>query len=478
MTNRDNLSALLLLGSGICLFALWIPFSPQHSPFFIRDAWENMLYGLYIAHGKEAYQDFGSNHLPGVYLWIGWLARLFRQQHALPSTEAFLNMHRIAFLAMGLFQSLSLFVAFRQLRYSTWLSTAGSLLLVGIGFRFFNTQLPLTETLLPFLFVLAPILILNPSPAVLPFLFFGLFFGLTTALPILFLGIYFAFHFRKIFSVAISITLLGVALCSLFFIDLSQIYFFSVELNRHFWNPSQLFTGLREHFSAAALTQNPLALVPTTLLLSCFVRTHHRLRFMALCFLCSWLMLWRNSFGEKTYAIIGINIGLILLFISQHRVISNAIARPLKRVEATLFLLFIGSLFLFSKSLLPTPAHPTRAAAFDEANLCHLGETGNCRCLLIGAFYHEIFMQQDIEPCQGQSLWMWLQSANTKTLLDLQQKVANPKVAFLLFGDEENEHYAFPMAMYQKITQGGDHHCLNVESQFTGPFKAKWLCFR
>jgi hypothetical protein len=493
---------LLLLTLGLLKLNYW---QDAKTPYFnTADPIENVLYAYYSSQGWIAYREFFSNHLPGVYHLLGWWFSLVGIADLTPSLKLF---HKAVFYASFLvvlwqlsWTAGTFFILFR----SVTLSLIAAAALLSWVYQEINFLVPLSETMISVMFMPIPFLtwqILNTKDEelrfrlavllALPWSFFSVWLGLTAA-PSSFLvalvswsvllGVKPGFgKFRHPLFLGSLLLVLGVGLLSLLKTDPAQMYFFNVPFNKPLAPTKSIVEQIydnviyqmgfewsgREWFMRmfpATLILLGLSLVA---LLVAELRKRPSSRWQVFSRFAVWTLLilfaaafslWRHYVGYKTYALLGINFGLLILVLSAVR---NQVWTPgtnpinfklgwfgFGNGKAMLVLAVILSVTIISfhrrinrklnKSIRPifVTELETRQREIEwrRKKICgiHDGPSSDCACVRTTTFNPGDFLILNVKQCQPWGVWIPLFPYDPWSMDSFRRDVADPKVAFVV----------------------------------------------
>jgi hypothetical protein len=137
---------------------------------------------------------------------------------------------------------------------------------------------------------------------------------------------------------------------------------------------------------------------------------------------------WRANAGYKFAPLFGLTLGVIFLALSHFpprwRPKSNLWLVPL-------WLLALGQIMFLQAATPDTKQREHRNAAFEVAKVCHLGETGDCRCVQGTVWGPQIFLLNDMRPCPNRFMTLYAVAGVHPILRRwISEDAHNPAVAF------------------------------------------------
>ena len=485
---------------------------PEKAPFAVVDAFENMLYGYYVANGWIAYRDFVSNHLPGVYFYLAAFFRAFSLHATPPSLELFSALQSTSYFATSFAQATLLYLGLRLLQFSRLIAVIAIFVVLYVLDSTFQYYYPFSETILTALYVIWPILVFKMycntvmrvrSAFILagPFLALSIWLGLTLA-PTTLLSAASAvlillserkkllFEFKEFpffYVVGSFITIIVVG--SIFrFSDISGLYFYNVTFNiSQSPDRAAIFSNLLSHYKFDWLGREPLLLTlpATSILLSlCFFLRFFSLKqnksnikqnylFLFLVQVGAALCLWRAPFGSKILPLMGLNIGLIFLVMAilvERWALLGWCARPAKSFKKYAeFALGLGLLiylnqetqFFWKNMFIHGNVSSLHQTLFRDAQICRFKESSSsCRCFRMGIFEPHFLLMHDVRQCHPDGIWIPLAANHRVTLERLQKDVLDHKVAFMLGRLETQRILRFPSEIDATLRR---RKCVKIE---------------
>jgi hypothetical protein len=451
-------------------FRYW---SPDYFPW--TDLAENIYLGFALAHGWPIFEAGTGGHMPGVPQLLGGWLWLFGFNNAVPSPQIAASAYLTASLGTLLLQTACVYVPLRTLSCTPTPAALVALVVCAFTAFIYDFAMPMSETLIAYLLVLVPLLaarmVLSKSTAErlvaaillgAPLTFVCLLLGLTVASTnaVIAFGCMFAFGWELWSEPANRRILLGdrrclaayasvatLVLATVITVRTGDLYFWAVETNlyRGISPVSVLQASFGVHAAKFLDYTDPIGshypeLLAALVVYFCIVISGIRRRsdiitsvsrlalFGALILVASVMTQWRVNAGYKSAPLFGLTLGVILLALSHFpprwRPKSNLWLVPL-------WLLALGQIMFLQAATPDTKQREHRNAAFDVAKVCHLGETGDCRCVQGTVWGPQIFLLNDMRPCPNRFLtFNAVAGAHPITGRWISEDAHNPAVAF------------------------------------------------
>jgi hypothetical protein len=453
------------------------------------DMSQNVLDGLVLAHGGAMYRDAVTNHMPGAAQLVALVLWPAGFANAVPGVNTATAALLAGSFATLLFQLACTFMALRMLAFSRTAAAVLSLVPCAyLAFRY-NFAHPMSETLLAFAFVLAPVLLFRmlyaarPQDRVVyavmlggPFTFVCLNLGLTVAPANAFLAL-----------VSLAVVLLELkrdpaAICDALIRDrrswlayaliaalillnaatvhISEGWFWVGDVNRVFaGNPLDVMAhSFGHHFKQAFRRIDPVGsryphLVVALALLAAGLwrasRTSGRwsagrllLIFVGLVCATAVLTQWRTDDGFKSVTVFGLTVGTLYLafhlWLREWRAASDLWLVPLLAA----CLLQAGVLGrIVGYDTVPGLRHD----ALDDARVCRFNETENCRCIQMTGYAPQVFLWNDMRPCRSRfAALAYVMDQHPVLRRMMIDDVKRPDVAFWTYAPEQMRKNGLP----------------------------------
>ena len=454
---------------------------PQGGTVNHSDHIENILYAFYSSHGWIAYSDFASNHLPGVYLLLSLVYKTLGFNHFTPYPGLEFQLEYAGKCFSAVFQMCAFYFIFVYLKLSRVLAAVFSALLVMYFSRKLGMNFVLSENFLFPLMAASPLLlkeILCADKAgrfraslftAIIFCPFAIYLGLTYLPSIAVLGfislIGIAVNFDKSMIMGLMrkhfvipfLPFFILFIYTLSVISVEDMLFFNLDLNRGTVGPKSLspfvfmmmsWTNALKHFAAGFnFTDSfyPVMSIVVTVLLSLLVFVQLTLRgkslqglfFTILTLAVTILCCWRFAFGYKASGVIGVNVGLCILFVSG--------LRDLKLLKVS-FWDFVSRYYRFAvlcaailAVVMTNNDMKDRASKIpDDENLvgmCKFGEAGDCACGRMTHWTPGFYLNTNVEQCKPYGIWMPNFSQNKIVCGQFSNDIDNAKVGIVLSPD-------------------------------------------
>ena len=480
----------------------------------IDDSYENILYGYYVATGQTPYLDFGSNHFPGVYLWLSHILDIFGIDSYKPSPALNVIATRVAITATFFFQGLAIILL-------AWLTTHRWLyglfifppILKYLEYRR-NFEYPLSETYIPFIIMFFPLLLYRAISAkdteerikvgatiLIPMTFISIFLGLTCAPANIFMAvvglgmirwsglkiILTSRHLQR-YLLIISIPCLVIILYTALKVDLKGLFFYNFEFNRTISSQINLFnfiTHYRQHFSGHGVGW-AFMLAPMTLLLSLVMgfsflwpknkqeRSYSKFLFFIITVnVAAALTLWRADFGYKTWGLFGLNLGMFISIITYgisrtpylKRCYFGLRGKQLIALTSIAFVIAGYKLkpYIHSDPLPYSQSDQDFSQLLNEADICPFGVTSDtCKCLRLTHWEPDFYLRFNVSQCKPFGLFTPPIAFHHRTKSRLMQDTKNSRVAFILAPQQQLEFFSVPKDAVMKIRK---RNCTSVSER-------------